>query len=515
MRVLAIIILILFFVPSVFSQMPTWSEDIASIIYKNCSSCHHEGGIAPFSLMSYEEADENHHEIIDAVIEREMPPWPADPEFRHFKDEAVLSDDEITAITDWVLAGTPEGDPELAPLPPEFTSGGSLLDTIDFTVAIEPYTLQYDEDEYRYFVIHTDFTETVYVNKIEVFAGLPNLVHHADIYYDLSGESAELDLLDTLSGFNGNTGYPAVDYYMNAWQPGGNIVSYPDNWGIEVPPGADFVFEIHYGPGGIGLIDSTKMNLQFIKDPGDDVRPVYVGWLLNGPATGSLVIPANEISTFEQEYTLPSKKSFISICPHMHLLGKSYKVWYEHDGDSVNLINIPQWDFHWQKYYTFQSVQVIPAGAKIKAVATYDNTSGNTENPNEPPITVYNGATTTDEMLMTYFIYTNYKAGDEDIILDSNYVEPVFDFIEDEAGFFSVYPNPVTDALILKGNLLNETTATVRILNTSGHVLVNKMIMVNDYFLNEKIEMTNYPSGFYIVEVLTKKGKTKMKIEKL
>ncbi|MBC8047296.1 MAG: T9SS type A sorting domain-containing protein [Fimbriimonadaceae bacterium] len=500
---------------NLFSQTPTWSESIASIIYNNCSSCHHDGGIAPFALMSYVDAVDNHHEILDAVIEKEMPPWPADPEYRHFKDEAVLSEDEINLITEWINNEAPEGDPDLAPAPPEFIDSGSLLDTIDFTVQIEPYTLQYDEDEYRYFVIHTDFTETVYVNKIEVFAGLPSIVHHADIYYDESDESATLDLLDPLSGFNGNTGYPSVDYYMNAWQPGGNIASYPDNWGIEVPPGVDFVVEIHYGPGGIGLIDSTKMHLQFIKDPGDDVRPVYVGWLLNGPATGSLIIPANEIVTFEQEYTLPVKKSFISICPHMHLLGKSYKVWYEHDGDSVNLINIPQWDFHWQKYYTFQTVQVIPGGAKIKAVATYDNTSGNPENPNDPPITIYNGPTTKDEMLMTYFIYTNYKSGDEDIILDSTYVNSVFNYEDAEAGTFNVYPNPATDNFIIHGNLFNETTVSIRLINSSGQVLQKKNILENVSAINENMNIKNYPAGVYFIDIISQQGRSRIMFEKI
>ncbi|MDQ3099853.1 MAG: hypothetical protein M3R08_00580, partial [Bacteroidota bacterium] len=202
---------------------------------------------------------------------------------------------------------------------------------------------------------------------------------------------------------------PTYSYYMNAWQPGGNVVRYPPQWGIAVPPGSDFVIEIHYGPGAQGSIDSTRMNLEFVTGPG--IRPVSVGWLLDqGNMTdGPLVIPANTIQTFHQEYTVPSDRSFVSICPHMHHVGVSYTVWYEYNGDSIPLIDIPEWDFHWQRYYTFQMVQPIPAGAVIKSIGVYDNTSNNPHNPHTPPQNMYAGSTTDSEMFLTYFIWTNYQ----------------------------------------------------------------------------------------------------------
>ena len=102
--------------------------------------------------------------------------------------------------------------PGQEPDPPVFPPGGSLLDTIDFQVAIPPYTLQYNTDEYRWFVIENPFPTTVYVNAIEVFAGLDSVVHHADISYDNTGQSLANDLLDPLPGFNGNTGTPTYSY---------------------------------------------------------------------------------------------------------------------------------------------------------------------------------------------------------------------------------------------------------------------------------------------------------------
>ena len=428
------------------AQAPTWSEDIAPLVYENCSHCHHQGQVAPFSLMSYEDAANNALSMYTAMFTGHMPPWPADPDYRHFVGETVVTDEEVAMLLEWLEEGLPYGDPLLEPEAPEFEDGGTLLHAIDFVAAIEPYTLQSDNEEYRWFVIPTDFEETKYIQAIEVFAGLPEAVHHADIHVDATGNSAALDALDPLPGFNGSTGWLSSTAYVNAWQPGAGPARFPDNWGIALPPGADLVIEIHYGPGFGEEIDQTYMNLEFVDDAAN-VRPVSVGWLLSSAdiTNGPLIIPPNEVSTFYQEDTpFWSDKSLIAICPHQHLLGDSYKVWMETPaGDSIPLIDIPEWQFHWQFYYTFLNPQKLPAGSTLKSEATYDNTASNPLNPNSPPVTVYDGALTTDEMLLTYFIYADYQEGDEYINLD-----PSLSVEESEAKLgWDVYPNPTTDQL--------------------------------------------------------------------
>lgn len=127
-----------------------------------------------------------------------MPPWLADPNYRHFANETYLSDDEIALTHQWIADGTPIGDVDEVPTPPVFLDSGSLLDTVDFVVAIEPYTLQTNTDEYRWFVIETNFTESVYISKLEVFAGLESVVHHADLFLDFTGNSKALDAQEPL-----------------------------------------------------------------------------------------------------------------------------------------------------------------------------------------------------------------------------------------------------------------------------------------------------------------------------
>ena len=427
------------------------------------------------------------------MLTEHMPPWPADPEYRHFVDETIVTEEDVAMLLEWMENDMPYGPPEEEPDAPVFDDSGTLLDHVDFVAAIEPYTLQFNTEEYRYFVMSTNFAETKYIEAVEVMAGLPDAVHHADIWIDTSGASADLDEQDPLSGFNGSTGSPSLSTYVNAWQPGGNPARFPENWGIPLPPGADIVFEIHYGPGQAEEIDETYMNIQFVTDV-SAVRPVTVGWVLgtNDMTDGPLVIPPNEISTFHQEdQPFWTDKSLIAICPHQHLLGKSYKVWMETpDDETIPLIDIPQWQFHWQLYYTFLNPQKVPAGTTFKSEGVYDNTTANELNPNSPPITVSNGSLTTDEMFLTYFIYADYQEGDE--LIDLGSVSSLDE--KAPAQNVSVYPNPANDFLTVE---LPDGVAQVqvRVLDSKGRLIAHPFVQAG-----ERIPSGRWAPGVYTVD---------------
>lgn len=483
------------------AQVPTWSEDIAPVIYDNCSHCHHEGTAAPFSLLSYEDFAENALAAYFNMEDGHMPPWPANPDYRHFVGETIVTDEQIDDVLEWIENGMPYGDPELEPEAPVFPPGGSVLEDIDYVVAIEPFTLQTNGEETRWFVIETDFPETVYVNAIEVIPGLDEYVHHCDISFDDTGISLQNDLADPLPGFDSNTGWPNYTYYMNAWQPGAGPAKYPDGWGIAVPPGADFVVEIHYGPGGAEEIDETYINLDFVDDP-LFVRPVYASWLLGQSAPvltdGPLFIPANTTQTFHQvSNPLSSPLSLISICPHMHLLGDNYKVWFEtQEGDSIPLIDC-DWNFHWQFYYMFQQVQVVPTGARLMSEVIYDNTTNNEYNPNNPPINVWGGGATTDEMILCFFIYANYLPGDEDIVLD-----PSLSVQEQDAEPFEwgVYPNPTSGLLTLHSSDYLHDPGIVSIIDATGRIVqTESFIQAGRTY---RTDISDLPAGTYTVRWL-------------
>lgn len=496
----------LLFLTSFLNAQITWSEDVAPIIYQKCSHCHHQGAIAPFSLMSYGDVTTFASPISHVLTEGIMPPWPPDPNYKHFADEFYLTNSEVQLIQGWLNSGMQPGDLTQAPDPPQFLPGGSLLDTIHHTVSFGAYTLQTNTDEYRYFAVKNPFNQTVYINKVEVIPGLKDIVHHGDLYYDVSGQSLLADEADSIPGFNGN---PNLSKYINAWSPGANPARYPDGWGVALPPNADFVMELHYGPGGYGEVDSTIMNLQFLSQP-MATRSVRVGWLLSHYAPslldGPLVIPADSITFFHQESAPMSQDfSFIAVAPHMHLIGDTYKVWaVTPTNDTIRIIDIPKWDFHWQRYYYFPNIIKLPQGTVIHSRASFDNTSSNHDQPNDPPITIERGPNTDDEMLLCYFMYAPYQPGDENIVMGDTIPDdtPLVSSVNKPLPHleFDVFPNPASDRTFLQGTLHKPDNVVFEVFNIKGERMVTQLLSWPSGEFNHEINIKDYPTGIYYIK---------------
>ena len=122
----------------------------------------------------------------------------------------------------------------------------------------------------------------------------------------------------------------------------------------------------------------------------------------------------------------------MGLSPHMHLLGTDWEVYLERpDGTRENLISIPEWDFNWQGAYYFPKFIVAPFGSVVHAIAGYDNTSENINNPSNPPQFVAWGENTTDEMYYLPLFYVPYEDGDEDVVFED------VNTAEDESPIFS------------------------------------------------------------------------------
>src|SRR5580704_16646429 len=79
----------------------TYSKEVAPILFKNCVTCHRSGEIGPMSLLSYQEARPWAKAIKQAVQTKKMPPWYADPNYGHFKNDTRLAQADIDAIVKW------------------------------------------------------------------------------------------------------------------------------------------------------------------------------------------------------------------------------------------------------------------------------------------------------------------------------------------------------------------------------------------------------------------------------
>ncbi|HYM22342.1 MAG TPA: hypothetical protein VEU08_04015 [Vicinamibacterales bacterium] len=162
---------------------PTFTKDVAPILYNSCVTCHRPGEVAPMSLMSYEDVRPWAKSIRKKVASREMPPWGADPHFGKFKDDRSLTEAQIETITNWVDAGAPRGNAADLPPAPTFATGWShgepdlvIEMPIDFQIPAEGEVPVID------FFTKMPIDHDVYVKALEVRPGTPGVVHHAGLY---------------------------------------------------------------------------------------------------------------------------------------------------------------------------------------------------------------------------------------------------------------------------------------------------------------------------------------------
>lgn len=424
------------------SDSITFAEHIAPIIFENCTPCHRPGSAGPFSLTNYQEVAKRKKMIRHVTETRFMPPWPADPDYRHFLGEKVLSQAEIDLIGKWVALDAPEGDPALQPLPPTFTAG-SLLGKPDLVLKMEDaFPIPGNNQDLFYFgKIPYEIDRDTFIRAIEFVPGNKKLVHHMNghlISYDfdkkkdvfegdrmINREEVPVQAAYPLLGLPNDDGsYPTLTPLVCSYLPGVSPAIYPEGIGgyLMKRKGAFLFSDMHYGPSPIDTFDQSYFNIFFSNKP--PVRPtkeIQMGTLGISDIVPPLVIIPDTLSTFTTRAVIQNDISLLTLNPHMHLLGKSFWAYaLPPAGDTIPLIRIPEWDFRWQYFYTFPDMVRLPKGTVIEVIATYDNTSENPNNPFDPPQTVTGrdgSMKTTDEMLQFIFTYLPYEPGDEEVRL--------------------------------------------------------------------------------------------------
>ena len=370
------------------AQSVTFHADVAPIIYTHCTECHRVGEIGPMPLTTYEEVF-GYGEFIEYVTTTDyMPPWTPDDTYSHFVGERVLTDNEKATLSAWVAAGKPEGNPADNPGIPSFPEG-SQIGTPDMVLPMaESYTHGGDmTDQYQVFVLPSDPDNELAIRALEVRPGNRTVSHHAILGLDVTGTAANLDAQDPEPGYEsfGSFGFSAESNFFGAWVPGALTLEYPPGIGRVVPAGADILLQMHYGPSPIEETDLTEVNVFFAEEPIE--REVETGIMGPQHLDQSFYLPANQERTFHGTMNVAADVSLLSVAPHCHLIGVSWEVFATspNNQDTIPLISIPSWDFNWQGFFTFPTLTQIPSGYTLHGIASYDNTSANPFNPNDPP----------------------------------------------------------------------------------------------------------------------------------
>jgi len=418
----------------------TYHQNIAPILLRSCAPCHRPGSAGPFNLLTYEDAVRHAATIAVTVKSGFMPPWPADPTYVHFKDEKILLAEEVRLIQEWVDHGTPEGEPPLQqePFPPP------SLGVPDYSVTLhQPFPLPGDNrDRFMMMKVPVELPNDTFLRLIEIVPGNKKLVHHINghlVQYSagkkrsISGGSFFVDTEQhdksaayrLLELANDDGSYPILTPSVTNYLPGVEPAMYPDRiGGYRLNRQSVLLLDnIHYGPTPIDTSDLTTFNFYFMPRPPErPTREFILGTSGISPIVPPLVIPPGQQKEFTTRYTLPEDISLLTVNPHMHLLGASFKAYaLPPSGDTVRLIRIPRWDFRWQYFYTYPKMLHLTAGTTIVVEGVFDNTENNPLNPFHPPRVIAEregSMRTTDEMFQLICTYLPYRPGDENIRLD-------------------------------------------------------------------------------------------------
>ena len=168
---------------------PTFSKDVAPIVFANCAPCHRPGEVAPFPLLTFADAAKHADGMAEQTRKRHMPPWlPERGEFP-IVGERRLTDDQIATIQRWVESGKAEGNPADLPTPPSFPDGWQLGRPDAVLTLAAPYALRpSQEDVYRNLVVGSAVASDMFVRGVE-FRTNGALIHHAVIRVDRTGAS--------------------------------------------------------------------------------------------------------------------------------------------------------------------------------------------------------------------------------------------------------------------------------------------------------------------------------------
>jgi peroxiredoxin/mono/diheme cytochrome c family protein len=385
---------------AVASTPITYATHIAPILQEHCQSCHRPGQVAPFSLMTYRDAYTWRKEIAQYVQARQMPPWKPEPGYGEFKGERRLTDEQVALITQWVENGAPLGDPNQLPPPRQFNDEWAFGPPDVILEMPEEYEVgPTGDDEYRHFVIPTNFDRDMFVQAIDIQPGNRRTVHHVIVYCDTSGTARKLDESDPGPGYKA-FGWPGFipAGMLGGWAPGFSPQRLPEGTGYRLPKGADVVLQIHYYRTGKPERDRTRVGLYFAKSP--NPQPIGIAWLINPFFT---IPPGAERHEVRAYWIAPRDVEVVAITPHMHLLGREMKVEaYTPDGKTIPLIWVKDWDFKWQDTYHYKTPVRLPRGTRVEVRAYYDNSEKNPNNPSKPPKPVSWGEKTTDEMCLVF-----------------------------------------------------------------------------------------------------------------
>jgi len=369
--------------------VPSYSGDIAPILEKHCVSCHHDGGIGPWSMSSHAMVQGWSPMMREVLMTKRMPPGQVDPHVgKPLLQAAGLSPQELQQLIRWIDAGAP-GDAQPDPLTAlTFNDSKFRFGEPDLLYTIPaqeiPATGVID---YRYVPVELNLDRDVWVRAMEFVPGDPEVLHHVIAYVSSPADKT----------VRGRATGAAQGESVGGFAPGRPGDAFRDDSGRLIRKGSNLLLQIHYTTSGKATVDETEIGIYIYDEP-----PTYV---MSGGVAGQrrfLVPPYAKEHRLEGVQEIERDAYLYDLMPHMHYRGKymNYSAEYP-DGTSELLLSVPKYNFNWQFNYALRDPLFLPAGTRLVARGAMDNSAQNTANP-DPSKPVHFGLQTKHEMFFGF-----------------------------------------------------------------------------------------------------------------
>lgn len=319
----------------------TYHRDVLPIFESRCGSCHHEGGVAPMSLLGYKQTFPWAVSIKNQVLSLSMPPWFADERYGVFRHSSALTATEVNTIVDWCLGGTPEGNPGDAPARGAGVAGRERPEGAPDRVLELPETfvLEADRGEARHEArLEVGLRRDRLLRSIEFRPERPNAVRSALLFVVPKGSKP---------------GAPAA-----SWVAGEGVEAWPEGRGVRLPAGASLLVRIHYKKTwldeGKEIRDRSAVALYFSKGKAKPIESLVV------EARGGVGV-----------YPLSRDVEVLSLLPKVEapldsLLAEAVLP----DGTTVPLIGLRGPDPAWPRTYRLEEPILLPKGSRLRLTLT-------------------------------------------------------------------------------------------------------------------------------------------------
>ncbi len=378
----------------------TFTRHIAPILQRSCQNCHRPDGVAPMSLVTYEDvrpwARSIRHRTGIGRRAGVMPPWYIEKNIgiQEYKDDPSLSDEEIATIAKWVDSGAPKGN--LADMPPPLTFDDGIgwrigkpdlivrtrelvvkANSPDWWGEIESVPIDLAEDRYVAAVEVKEVNDIPKVGSGRDTVGGRYVFHHMIWSTRVLSEVSETDeLTEALIANSGSvTPWPVHEVGRNAdffderagrlLRAGSSIVSnsvHLHSNGLDTKAHLEIGFKLH--PKGYVPAMKRSNSRSFGNGMDIDIKPMEAGQQLHA-------------YTVLQEHT-----KITSFEPHLHAPGMRMcleAIW----GFNIQTLSCAGYDHNWVRGYVYKDdvAPLLPKGTILHITGYMDNSPANKNVP--------------------------------------------------------------------------------------------------------------------------------------